>query len=729
MRFFKNISFIFLLLSFYSCKKQLNLPPDGRIDASEIFQDYNKTRGYLNSCYGYCPYPSTDRASFTDDSYDAEDVISNSRYLNWYKGNVTSSNFGSIIPGGSPWGSLYQGIRKCNVFIANIENTPDFELADSTIKAGWKAQALTLRALYYLELIERYGAVPLLDKELPLKADYSSVKRTPVPEVIKFILDDCRKALNAPETRDGFPWRVFDDSQNGMMTRAITYAIMSEAITFGVSPLYNDGTFTFENATKINAEALKGLLDNGYELFTQKPTQGTAINTYALYFLTNPNNRAVDKETIYSLGSKQQIWRYSGLPSTPNQERAGHCPTQELVDCFEMTNGKPPILGYQDSDHLHPIINSSSGYDENEPYKNRDPRFYATIFYNGASVGAENSSGGEYPLGLQVGTENLMTITEDNGTYHIQTTGGDPYIMMSPLGDDIKSGDNLKLTFEYKSTTGISDPELFFSPIAGGRSTVYDEIQPAAEWSTHSINITSSAAQFDWGSKGDNLRFDVGPESNKSIEIKNIKIVAKGRTDNTVETFVGGTDEISNNKRRNTRTGYYLRKYFNHSSTIDNQADGYTRLFRLAEIYLNFAETAYQFKNPDVIIQMNNLNLSARDAVDAIRNRVDMPDLPTGLTKEEFKKRYRNERRVEFAFEEKRFFDVRRWKILDKTQKVVTGMRIKKNGDDSFTFNRFKVRDLHTWKDKFLLYPVPKSEVDKMFRKTGESWQNPGWSR
>lgn len=96
------------------------------------------------------------------------------------------------------------------------------------------------------------------------------------------------------------------------------------------------------------------------------------------------------------------------------------------------------------------------------------------------------------------------------------------------------------------------------------------------------------------------------------------------------------------------------------------------------------------------------------------------------MTKEDFEKRYRNERRIELAFEEHRYFDVRRWKILSTTDKFVTGMRIEKNGE-SETFTRFKLRDRGSAADKFLLYPIDQIEVNKIFQLTGENWQNPGW--
>lgn len=734
MRNINSILFFAVLSLLFSCTKKLDLPPDGRITMKDVFNDYNRTRGYLNSCYGFCPVPGTERSSLTDDSYDAEDVVANNRYLKWYKGNVTSSNYGSISPDGSPWGKLFQGIRKCNVFLENLPNTPDFELASDVIKEGWAAQAHTLRALYYLQLLKRYEAVPIIDKDLPIGDSYSTVKRATASEVVKFILEDCREALSAPDGRDGFHWEIYSN-QDGMMTRGIAYAIMSEAITYAASPLFSDGTYTWDDATKINAEALGELLSNGYKLFDVQPEQGAAVNSYALYFLTNPNNHAVDKETIYALGSRQQVWRYSGLPSTPNQERAGHCPTQDLVDAYEMANGKSPIVGYKDADHLVPEINPASGYDEDNPYINRDPRFYATIFYNNAP---RISSSGipkqpqELPLSLQMGSQNQMNIQDNgNGDYTISTTGTDPYIQTSALGTDLNAGGTIKLTFEYKSTTGINSPELFFSPIAGGRSTVYADIPPSADWTIHSIDIGSSVGQFTWGKAGDNLRFDVGADPNKDIQIRNIIIKTDPELSGSdkVETYVGGDDEISSSNRRNTRTGYYLRKYFNHASNISNQADGYTRLFRLAEIYLNFAESAYHSKGPDISVKVGNNEMSARDAVDVVRNRAGMPDFPIGMSKDEFETKYRNERRIEFSFEGQRFFDVRRWKVLDKTGKFVTGMKITKNNDGSFSYNRFRFSGRNAWHDKYLLYPIPKSEVDKVLKSTGENWQNPGWAQ
>src|SRR5690606_23640883 len=71
-------------------------------------------------------------------------------------------------------------------------------------------------------------------------------------------------------------------------------------------------------------------------------------------------------------------------------DKAGVSPSQELVDAYDMANGEPAITGYYDDDHLYPIINVASGYDESNPYVGRDPRFYATVGSNNAYDGEIN---------------------------------------------------------------------------------------------------------------------------------------------------------------------------------------------------------------------------------------------------------------------------------------------------------------------------------------------------
>src|SRR5690606_15394097 len=98
------------------------------------------------------------------------------------------------------------------------------------------------------------------------------------------------------------------------------------------------------------------------------------------------------------------------------------------------------------------------------------------------------------------------------------------------------------------------------------------------------------------------------------------------------------------------------------------------------------------------------------EAINTIRQRVGMPILPSGLSQDEMRERIHRERRVELAFEESRFWDVRRWKILDKTDKLTTGMEWTKAGD-GFTGRRIVVGRRKSWEDNYLIFPIPLSEL------------------
>jgi hypothetical protein len=137
-------------------------------------------------------------------------------------------------------------------------------------------------------------------------------------------------------------------------------------------------------------------------------------------------------------------------------------------------------------------------------------------------------------------------------------------------------------------------------------------------------------------------------------------------------------------------------------------------------MYYNFAEIAYQVNGPDATVSA--AGMSARDAVNAVRNRAGMPDLPTGLSASEFEARYRNDRRVEYALEADHFFCLRRWKTLDQT-KFVTGATVNSDG----TITRFRFPDRPTTESKYLLYPIDQLEENKTATLTGTGWQNPGW--
>ena len=135
-------------------------------------------------------------------------------------------------------------------------------------------------------------------------------------------------------------------------------------------------------------------------------------------------------------------------------------------------------------------------------------------------------------------------------------------------------------------------------------------------------------------------------------------------------------------------------------------------------MYLNYAEAMLEYKGACDEVY---------DAINVVRTRAKMPNLVKGtMDTDELRLRLRNERRVEFAFEEHRYFDLRRWKLNDKYEGVVTGMKIEKNDDGNLTYNRFVVQKRDVVDDKYRIWPIPLEEELK-YDRLNIDFQNPGW--
>ncbi|MDR0714900.1 MAG: RagB/SusD family nutrient uptake outer membrane protein [Bacteroidales bacterium] len=189
-----------------------------------------------------------------------------------------------------------------------------------------------------------------------------------------------------------------------------------------------------------------------------------------------------------------------------------------------------------------------------------------------------------------------------------------------------------------------------------------------------------------------------------------------------VECWVGGIDGIG--KLKATTTGYYLKKYVRENLNLTQNQTGVHSwiLFRYGEVLLNYAEAMNEAYGPE---SKGGLTMSAKAAIDAVRSRngVAMPVLPPGLTQDEMRERIRNERRVELAFEEHRFFDVRRWKIAMTTENLplMAMQTVKTSWNDEFEYLVFK-KENRIFKEYMYLHPIPETEVLK-----GALVQNPGW--
>lgn len=205
------------------------------------------------------------------------------------------------------------------------------------------------------------------------------------------------------------------------------------------------------------------------------------------------------------------------------------------------------------------------------------------------------------------------------------------------------------------------------------------------------------------------------PRLKKTVIVNNSRW--KGRN---VQIWNGGLDGPPQEDA--TETGYYLKKYVVEGVSLGPARVTTARhvwvIFRYGGILLDYAEAMNEAYGPD---DPADLGMSARQAVNKIRSRANMPDFPLGMSKEEFRGKLHNERRVEMSFENQRFWDIRRWKIGPSTTDI-KGIKITKNPDGSFSYQK-KTVEHRVWNDKMYLYPIPQGEIFK--NKALE--QNPGW--
>jgi hypothetical protein len=196
--------------------------------------------------------------------------------------------------------------------------------------------------------------------------------------------------------------------------------------------------------------------------------------------------------------------------------------------------------------------------------------------------------------------------------------------------------------------------------------------------------------------------------------------------DTTVNSYVGGKDGLFSSSTA-TKSGYYMSKFVDQSLDL---AKGNTSLrawvfMRYAEILLNYAEALNESDNVANSTAIFN-------ALDLLRNRAnlrpfDAADKALLKDQAEMRNYIKRERRLELAFEEHRFWDLRRWKDAETVlNQPVKGMRITKDEAGNFTYTVFEA-DNRVFDPKMYWYPIPRKEILKYRNANKTIIQNPGW--
>lgn len=239
------------------------------------------------------------------------------------------------------WTGSYTNIRACNTILSHLDDMP----LSTAGKQQIKGEVMFLRAQSCQDLYLTFGRFPIVDKVLSL-ADDLSIPRGSDEACMAFMLNDLTTA--AASLPDRYP-----DESTGRATRFAALGMRCRL-------LLNQKDYTGA------AAAAKEIIDHGgFSLF---PDYG------AMFYPENDDNNEVIFNKEYAgdqSGQTHSLDTYDNSSYFTGFSSVVECPTQNLVDQYLMTDGK--------------AWNQSPLFDPAKPYTNRDPRFQASIMYDGTT--------------------------------------------------------------------------------------------------------------------------------------------------------------------------------------------------------------------------------------------------------------------------------------------------------------------------------------------------------
>ena len=342
-------------LAAHSCKDSLDdsldvIPRDQLTDVA-VWTDENTADLFLNDIYNRLP----DGNNWYDPLENWSDNAQASG--SWPVSKTTTVRYGEYTPSTIAfwcgyndelpynWGHQYQWIRKTNVFIKNV--------AASDLSEDYKkkrlAEARFLRAYFYHNLWMGYGGIPIITQPLNRAEQGEEIfkGRNSSDEVFQFITGELEAvALDLPEVVSGQDY--------GRITKGAALTLKGWCELFA---------YKYADAAASN----KAVIDMGvYALYPDYQAfflpEGNNSNEGILFRQYIPGVKGGRESSLlgptFTKGGVETSWGYSD-------------PTQELVDDYAMDNGLP-------------ITDAASGYDPENPYVNREKRFYQSIVYDGA---------------------------------------------------------------------------------------------------------------------------------------------------------------------------------------------------------------------------------------------------------------------------------------------------------------------------------------------------------
>ena len=355
LAFIYKILLIFSLIFVSACSEDVleKIPLTSYSDAV-IWEDPNLVDGFIYNVYKIFPVDWNTTARFNDEMTARNNATANTINL----GNLTPANTSTYLnywsteqasggDGGKGVG-YYPVISRVNIFFDNINKVTFNEATKNRMTGEMKF----FRAYAYFRLATLYNGVPLITRTFKLTDDFFLPRNT-YDECMDFVLKELDEAANLLPLD-------YPNNEKGRVTKGTAMAAKARALLFMASPLFNPSNdmTRYQKA----ADAAKAIIDlNIYSLY---PEYRKSYNVEAIY------NSEIIWERLYNNKFFPEM-RVELSHWPPGYYGYAHLhPLQNMVDEYEMLSGLLP--------------KDDPTYDPDNPWINRDPRFYDCILYNGA---------------------------------------------------------------------------------------------------------------------------------------------------------------------------------------------------------------------------------------------------------------------------------------------------------------------------------------------------------
>jgi len=378
--FYLNIAALAALaFTFTACGDKMDYNETNVYDKDYVISSFTYVGGFMTDIYNTSDYDfgqSYSGAILGSASDESQSAQVGASIEDFYNGAWSSTNAKSGM-----WTSMYNGISIVNHFLANFQGltfdelvlNPDYEQQLFRYQ-NYKWEARFWRAYFYFNLVRQYGGVPLITKEMSAD-EINQLSRNTADEVFDYIFSECDAVKDSiiKDYSDLGNMALPDEPTNdGRVNNLAVMALKARTALYWASPLFN----TSSDKERWHKAALytKQLLDaceaRGMEL---------TADYEDLWATNNWSEPSIKKEIIFgrriygsgSNGASATFETYNYPAGIDGGSTKANCPTQNMVDAYEM---KATGLA---------ITDPNSGYDANNPYEGRDPRFEATIAKNG----------------------------------------------------------------------------------------------------------------------------------------------------------------------------------------------------------------------------------------------------------------------------------------------------------------------------------------------------------